>query len=159
MQETQEMWVWSLGQEDPPERLMAAHASILAWRIPWTEEPGRLHSMELQRVRHDWSDLSHSHTHILSAFTPDVQHGSTSSISHRLIQGFYLCSVCHWRLRIWWEMAPSYPINPRFKYQVLLLLKSPLAISIYLGFCHVRRLSSLPLFSPLSPQILIHYLY
>ena len=47
-------WVWSLGQEDPLEKEMATHSSILAWRIPWTEEPGKLQSMGLQRVRHDW---------------------------------------------------------------------------------------------------------
>ena len=41
LQETQGMWVRSLGQEDPPEEEMATHSSILAWRIPWTEEPGR----------------------------------------------------------------------------------------------------------------------
>ena len=52
MQETQETWVRSLGQEDPLEEGMAAHSSILAWRIPWTEEPGRLQSIALQRVRH-----------------------------------------------------------------------------------------------------------
>ena len=40
-----ETWVWSLGQEDPSEKGMATHSSILAWRIPWTEEPGGLHSM------------------------------------------------------------------------------------------------------------------
>ena len=45
MQETR---VQSLGQEDPLENIMAAHSSILAWRIPWTEEPGRLQSMGLQ---------------------------------------------------------------------------------------------------------------
>ena len=50
----QETWVQSLGQEDPLENIMAAHSSILAWRIPWTEEPGRLQSMGLQRVGHDW---------------------------------------------------------------------------------------------------------
>ena len=49
----QETWVQSLGQEDPPEKEMATHSSILAWRIPWTEEPGRLQSMGSQRVRHD----------------------------------------------------------------------------------------------------------
>ena len=38
----QEMWVQSLGREDPPEEVMATHSSILAWRIPWTVEPGRL---------------------------------------------------------------------------------------------------------------------
>ena len=48
-----ETWVQSLGQEDPLEKGMAAHSSILAWRIPWTEEPGGLQSTELQRVRHD----------------------------------------------------------------------------------------------------------
>ena len=48
-----EMWVQSLGQEDPPEEEMATHSSILAWRIPWPENPGGLQSVELQRVRHD----------------------------------------------------------------------------------------------------------
>ena len=52
MQETQ---VQSLGQEDPLEKGMATHSSILAWRIPWTEEPGGLQSTGLQRVRHDWA--------------------------------------------------------------------------------------------------------
>ena len=45
--------VQSLAQEDPLEEGMATHSSILAWRIPWTEEPGRLQSMGLQRVRYD----------------------------------------------------------------------------------------------------------
>ena len=44
----QETWVQSLGREDPLEKEMAAHSSILAWRIPWTEEPGRLQSMASQ---------------------------------------------------------------------------------------------------------------
>ena len=59
MQETKEMWVWSLGQETPLEKGMAAHSRILNWRIPWTEEPGGLQSMGSQRVRHNWSDLAH----------------------------------------------------------------------------------------------------
>ena len=46
------MWVPSLGQEDPLQKGMATHSSILAWRIPWTEEPGGLQSTGLQRVRH-----------------------------------------------------------------------------------------------------------
>ena len=50
-----EMWVRSLGQEDPLEKEMATHFSILAWRIPWTEEPGCLQSRGLQRVGHDWA--------------------------------------------------------------------------------------------------------
>ena len=51
MQETQEVWVRSLDQEDSLEEEMATHYSIPAWRIP--QEPGRLHSVELQKVRHD----------------------------------------------------------------------------------------------------------
>ena len=49
----QETWVWSLGQEDSLEKEMATHSNILAWEIPWTEEPGRLQSMRSQRVGHD----------------------------------------------------------------------------------------------------------
>ena len=49
----QETQVCSLGREDPLEERMATHTSILAWRIPWTEEPGGLQSMGSQRVRHD----------------------------------------------------------------------------------------------------------
>ena len=49
----QETWIQSLAQEDPQEKGVASHCSILAWRIPLTEEPGGLQSMGLQRVRHD----------------------------------------------------------------------------------------------------------
>ena len=49
----QETWVQSLGQEDPLEKGMVTHFSILAWKIPWTEELGGLHSMGLQRVGHN----------------------------------------------------------------------------------------------------------
>ena len=56
MQETQEIRVQSLGWEDPLEEGMATHSSILAWRIPWREEPGGLQSVGLQRLGHDWSD-------------------------------------------------------------------------------------------------------
>ena len=48
-----ETWVQSLGQEDLLEKEMAPHSSILAWKIPWTEEPGRLQSMGSKRVRHN----------------------------------------------------------------------------------------------------------
>ena len=60
-----ETWVWSLGQEDPLEKEMATHSSILAWRVSWTEEPGRLQSAGSRRVRHNWATSLHfsSHTH------------------------------------------------------------------------------------------------
>ena len=48
-----ETQVRSLGQEDPLEESMATHSSLLSWRIPWTEEPGGLQSIDPQRVRHD----------------------------------------------------------------------------------------------------------
>ena len=69
--------VWSQGQEDPLRKGMATHSNVLAWRIPWTEEPGGLQSMELQRVRHDWATNTHTHTH-------------TQSLSKWLIQKYYV---------------------------------------------------------------------
>ena len=64
IRELQEMWVWSLGREDPLEEEMATQSSILAWRIQWTEEPGGLQSMGSQRVRHGWSDLALTHAYL-----------------------------------------------------------------------------------------------
>ena len=58
--EMQDTWVWSLGQEDPLEKGMATHSSILAWEIPWTEEPGELMSTGLQRVGHNWGTNTHT---------------------------------------------------------------------------------------------------
>ena len=51
----QEMWVWSLGQEDPLEKGMRTHCSILTWRIPWTEEPGSLQPTGSQKAGHSWA--------------------------------------------------------------------------------------------------------
>ena len=65
----QETWVWSLGREDPLEKGMATHSSILAWRIPWTEEPGGLQSMGSQRVGHDWVTFTHTHTLVITPRT------------------------------------------------------------------------------------------
>ena len=53
LQELQEMWVRFLDLEDPLEKGMATHSSILAWRIPWAEKAGRLHSTGSQRIGHD----------------------------------------------------------------------------------------------------------
>ena len=53
MQEIQETQVQSLGQKDPLEEETGTHSSILAWKIPWTEEPGRLQPIRLQRIRHE----------------------------------------------------------------------------------------------------------
>ena len=64
MQDPQEMRAQSLGQEAALEEKMALHSSILAWRIPWTEEPGRLQSVGSQRGGHDWSNLAQHSTYV-----------------------------------------------------------------------------------------------
>ena len=62
----QKTWVRSLGWEDLLEKGMTTHSSILAWRIPWTEEPGGLQSIGSQRVRHDWTTNTFTSTYLLS---------------------------------------------------------------------------------------------
>ena len=65
----QETWVQSLGQEEPLEKEMATHSSILAWRIPWTEDPGRPQSIRSQRGRHHWA-TEHVYTRLPSLLIP-----------------------------------------------------------------------------------------
>ena len=68
MQKTQ---IQSLGQEDPLEKGMATHSSILDWRIPWAEEPGGLHSMGSQKVGHAWVINTHTHKGIQKSLVPE----------------------------------------------------------------------------------------
>ena len=63
-----------LGQEDPQEKEMVTHSSILAWRSPWTEEPGSLQSVGSQRVRHNWSYLAHKHMDCSTPGFPVLHH-------------------------------------------------------------------------------------
>ena len=63
----------SLGWKDPLEEGMAFHSSILTWRNPWMEEPGRLQSIGLQRVRHNWSSLAHTHALLKSMRTREPE--------------------------------------------------------------------------------------
>ena len=65
MQEVQETWVWYPRQEDPLEEGLATHPSILAWRIPRTQEPSGLQSMGSQRVGHRWSDWAHTNAPVM----------------------------------------------------------------------------------------------
>ena len=80
-----EMWetrVQSLGWEDALEEGMAIHSSILAWRIPWTEEPGGLQSIGLQRVGHNWSQLSmQARTLSATSWTPNCLFTRLSNVS------------------------------------------------------------------------------
>ena len=68
----QETCVRSLGQEDPLEKGMASYSSILAWRIPWTEEPGGLQSMGLQRIGHDWVTKHTGGQELMFNFTDNI---------------------------------------------------------------------------------------
>ena len=67
-----EMWIRSLGWEAPLEEGMATHCSVLAWRIPWTEKPGGLQSMGLQRTEHNSSDLAHTQALSLAPFLSKI---------------------------------------------------------------------------------------
>ena len=67
----QETWVWSLGGEDPLEKEMATHSSILAWRILWTEEPGGLQSIGSQRVWYDWMTNTLGSWNLLSQWSDE----------------------------------------------------------------------------------------
>ena len=53
-----ETWVWSLGRQDPLAKGTVSHSIVLAWRIPWTEKPGRLQPLGSQRVRHNWETFT-----------------------------------------------------------------------------------------------------
>ena len=66
------MWVPSLGQDYPLEKSMATHTIIVVWRIPWTDEPGRLQSIWSERVGHNWSDLACTHSIIKAMVFPVV---------------------------------------------------------------------------------------
>ena len=91
----QETGVWSLGQEDSLQKGMAAHSRILAWRIPWTEEPGRLQSMGSHRVKHDWATntLTLNHATRASAWLVLSSNGYMT-ISHVFLKcAFYPSSV------------------------------------------------------------------
>ena len=114
-----ETWVRSLGQEDPLEKEMAIHSSTIAWKIPWTEEPGRLQSMGSQRVGHDWAT---SHTHcqwMLSAKMDRYQTISASClISIIFISRITLADTSNLHLQIYFR-----PLSPAHCPQRLILLQ------------------------------------
>ena len=91
------MWVQSLGQEDPREEGMATHFSILAWRIPWTDVPGGLQSMGLQRVGHNWATW---HTCIQGQALPVLLHSEVKCLTYTV---WYIVGV--WRLSAGWMNA------------------------------------------------------
>ena len=96
--ETQEMWTWSLGLWDPLEEEMANHSSILALETPWTEEPGGLQSMRLQRMGHDWAT-----EHICKPNSKEkiniirLQFKNYISIIHLILTILYLYLFYEWK--------------------------------------------------------------
>ena len=135
----QETWVWSLGWEDPLEKGKATHSSTVAWRIPWTVEPGRLQSMGLQRVGHDWvtnaSPFFSTRTHrlikmsvsccgfigVLYIFWKSTVYQimwftSISSSSAGCLSTSLIVSFVHWSFSVRWNLTR----------RILLLLLVPL---------------------------------
>ena len=104
IQEIQQMWVRFLGWEDPLEKGMATHCSILAGKIPWTEEPGGLQSMGSQRVRHN-EVTKHARTHIPHTHTHHTPFTNTHPICGHFFSTYHthlthtpyilLCSLFH----------------------------------------------------------------
>ena len=107
MWETQETRVQSLGQEDPLEKEMATHSSILAWEIPWTEESGGMQSMGSQRVEHDWET---EHVSPFQSYIIDsgilIQAGSSKPFGEKS-RGLWM-SFCHLYL-------PAWPASPHLQ--------------------------------------------
>ena len=88
----QEMWVWSLSQEDPLEKEMTTHSSILAWIIPQTDKPGRLQSWPYrgsQRVGHDWQN-EHTRTHASAEFS---KYNILSTVSSKNINNLHVSLI------------------------------------------------------------------
>ena len=83
----QETWVRSLGWEDPLEKGLATHSSIVAWRIPWTQKPGGLLSVGSQRVGHDGETNSFAFTFFARVFYP---HSLKKVVHHALITHFHM---------------------------------------------------------------------
>ena len=100
-----ETWIWSLGWEEPMKKGTAIHSSILAWRIPWTKEPGRVQFMGSQRVGHDWATFTYIYIyayifvqHAISLVCSGITLIPASSLSHR---------VARWWERLAWEWSLS----------------------------------------------------
>ena len=103
-----ETWVWSVGWENPLEKEMATHSSILAWKIPWMEEHGRLQSMGWQRVRYNWA-TSLTHTYIFRFIYSTIKNTMWKSKC-------YLLS-CVWLLSTPWTAAYHAPPSMGFSRQ------------------------------------------
>ena len=110
MQKTQETRVPSLGQEDPLEKEMETHSSILIWRIPWMEEHGRLHSIGSQKIRYDWSDLAHTGMTEVMSWKLLMRLGLKSCVKYCCMHGnlLLLITYCFYWVNIGLHIAKLY---------------------------------------------------
>ena len=97
-----ETWVWSVGWEDPLEKGMVTHSGILAWRTPWTEYPGGLQSMGLQRVGHDWGTNTHPWIPGMHSLAPSPIH-SRGPGEHQDPVGIHRPSGFPWAVTLSWQ--------------------------------------------------------
>ena len=118
----QETWVWSLGLEYSLEKRMATHSSILAWKSPWTEEPGGLQPMGPQTVKHDWAGTHEIANHL---WMPDQDHENLkvnrtwTTLSARFLSEEQelgkasemrrvACNMGSWGLSTLWHISSTY---------------------------------------------------
>ena len=99
----QKTWVWSLGQEDTLEKGMATHSSILAWRIPWTEGPGRLQSIRSHQVGHDWSNLARTQARLWLFASPPHRRKLSSLASYNILEQAHQMSLSICCAKRWWD--------------------------------------------------------
>ena len=105
-----ETWVRSLGREFPLEKEMATHSSTLTWKIPWTEEPGRLQSMGSQRLRHDWATLLHFiYVYIYDFVYAFIFGRAGSSLLHTCFLQLWYAGFSLWGLLLLWRTGPGLP--------------------------------------------------
>ena len=127
MQETR---VWSLGQEDPLEKGLAIHSGILAWRIPWTEETGRLQSVGSQRVGHDWA--TNTNTKVMEQYYWSVQFSSVQSLNQLACMLALNWNVVSWISDMGWPFTIGPKLNQSQWYSW------PIFRVSYLG-CHLLK--------------------
>ena len=138
-----ETWVPSLAWEDPLEKGMATHSSILAWIIPWTEEPGKLQFMGSQRVGHNWVTFSFTFHFIIKLLKfvtlwtvvhqAPLSGKSTEVDCHFLLQGIFLIQGSNLDLLHCWQIL--YHLNCR---EVHKLLKTTIKKNIWLSVSYQR---------------------
>ena len=149
MQETR---VRFLGQEESLEKELAIHPSTLAWKIPWTEEPDRLHSMGSQRVGHDWAtslSLSLSPCYLRLGRVSQFTYGN-----HVYLLMKILCQFCRSLELLKW--VPVWKIWPVFKSMILIVLKNDLKLVRMLIF-YITILTITSTLTTISVWIIIFY--